>query len=476
MRGASVDERAAREVCFTPATELIERYRRRELSPVEVAEATLARIERLNPELNAYVTVTADRALSAALDAERAYAAGDAGALAGLPLSIKDLTLTAGVRTTRGSLLWADWVPDEDAPFVERAYAAGAMLLGKTNTPEFGWKGETTNRVAGSTHNPWRHGRTAGGSSGGAAAAVAAGLGQLAQGTDGAGSVRIPAAFCGVFGMKPSLGLLPYYPPSSVPILAHNGPLTRTVRDAALLLNATAAPDARDPQSFPAHTDFQAACDGGVAGLRVAWSPDLGFATLDPEVREIATRAARLFSDLGCHVEEATPPLPDPWDIVDTIWSTAQAGMHVDDFDETRERIDAGRIPVIEHGRGLRATDLVLAHVRRNDYLQGMRRFMQDYDLLLTPTLPVTAFPVGADQPGSINGVPTSYLSWTAFTYPFNVTGQPAATAPCGFASDGLPVGLQLVSRWRDDATVLRASAAFEAAAPWVGKRPEPDH
>ena len=459
------------ELCFMSATALRDRYRARDLSPVEVTEAVLARIERLNPALNAYVTVTAERALAEAQAAERAYAAGAAGGLAGVPISIKDLTPVAGVRMTRGSLLWQDDVPTTDAPFVERVSAAGAVLLGKTNTPEFGWKGETTNRVVGSTHNPWRHGQAAGGSSGGAAAAVAAGLGPLAQGTDGAGSVRIPAGFCGIFGLKPTLGLVPYYPASSVPILAHNGPLTRTVRDAALLLNVTAGEDARDLQSYPSSADFLAACDGGVAGLRVAWSSDLGFAAVDPRVREVAERAARRFADLGAHVEEAQPALPDPWDIVDTIWSAAQATLHLHDFARVRDQLDPGRLPIIEHGQALRATDLARAHVLRNDYAEGLRVFMQRYDLLLTPTLPVTAFAVGADQPGSVNGFPTTYLSWTAFTYPFNVTGQPAATCPCGFV-DGLPVGLQIVGRWRDDATVLRAAAAYEAVAPWAQTRP----
>jgi aspartyl-tRNA(Asn)/glutamyl-tRNA(Gln) amidotransferase subunit A len=208
-----------------------------------------------------------------------------------------------------------------------------------------------------------------------------------------------------------------------------------------------------------------------VAGLRVAWSPDLGFAAVDPAVRELAERAARRFEELGAHVEEAGPGLPDPWDIEDTIWSAAQATMHVDDFERIRDQIDPGRIPIIEHGLTLRATDLARAHARRNDYAEAVRAFMQRYDLLLTPTLPITAFPVGADQPGAVNGVPTSYLSWTAFTYPFNLTGQPAASCPCGFI-DGLPVGLQIVGRWRDDATVLRAAAAFEELAPWAGARP----
>lgn len=462
-----------REICYMPALELRERYRRRELSPVEVTETVLTRIERLNPALNAYITVTADRALADARAAEQAYAGdGEPGPLAGIPISIKDLTPTQDIRTTRGSLLWQDWVPDEDPPFVERVYAAGVVMLGKTNTPEFGWKGDSGNRIIGPTHNPWKHGQTAGGSSGGAAAAVAAGLGPLAQGSDGAGSIRIPAGFCGIFGFKPSLGLLPYYPPSSVPQLSHLGPMTRTVRDAALLLNVTAGEDARDRQSYPSSVDFLAACEGGINGLRVAWSADLGFAQVDPVVREMTEQVARRFDQLGCYVDEAHPDLGDPWDILDTTWSAAQAGLHLDDFAQVRARIDPGRIPIIERGFQLKATDIVAANVRWNTYYQAWRNFMRRYDLLVTPQLPVTAFKAGDDHPGAINGVPTTYLGWTAFTYPFNLTGQPAATVPIGLSPQGLPICLQVVGRWRDDATVLRAAAAYEQLAPWAGFRP----
>jgi aspartyl-tRNA(Asn)/glutamyl-tRNA(Gln) amidotransferase subunit A len=473
-----VDANQAREICYMPALELRERYRRRELSPVEVTGVILERIGTLNPTLNTYLTVTVERALEDARVAERAYGGdGEPGPLSGIPISIKDLTPTKGIRTTMGSLLFESWVPDEDGPFVERVNAAGAVMLGKTNTPEFGWKGDSGNRLIGPTHNPWRHGRTAGGSSGGAAAAVAAGLGPLAQGSDGAGSIRIPAGFCGVFGLKPSFGLVAYYPPSSVEALSHLGPLTRTVRDAALLMDVVARPDSRDRNSYPSGIDFLAACDGGIRGLKVAWSPDLGYAPIDPEVRDIATRAARRLSELGAHVEEVRPEIDDPWDIVDTIWVSAQAGRHRDDFDAVRDQIDPGRIPLVERGRALTAVDLYDAYVRRTTYYHAWRRLMEDggYDLLVTPQLPVTAFPAGDDHPGTIAGREVGYLNWTAFTYPFNLTGQPAATVPCGFASDGLPVCLQLVGRWHDDATVLRAAAAFEVLAPWAQHRPPVD-
>jgi len=463
----------ADEIAYLPATELVRRFAARELSPVEVARATLTRIGRLNPSLVAFVTVTPEIALAAAREAEQAYRRGEAGPLAGVPISIKDVTATAGVRTTRGSLLYQDWVPDEDAPFVERVLKAGAVILGKTNTPELGWKGDSGNRLVGPTHNPWKPGRTAGGSSGGAAAAVAAGMGPLAQGTDGAGSIRIPASFCGIYGLKPSSGLVPYHPASAVGDLAHLGPMTRTVRDAALLLNATAGGDPRDRLSWSSGADYLSGLDDGIAGLRVAWSPDLGCATVAPGVREITEQAARRFEELGCHVEEAHPGLPDPWDIEGVIWEASMAGVFRGRLDEVRDRLDPGLLRVVERGNHLAAADLAAAQQRRADYYDGWRRFMERYDLLLTPTLPVAAFAAGDDEPPRADGrTDVTPLDWTPFTYPFNLTGQPAATVPCGFDAEGLPIGLQIVGRWHDDATVLRASAAFEAAAPWADSVP----
>jgi aspartyl-tRNA(Asn)/glutamyl-tRNA(Gln) amidotransferase subunit A len=465
------------ELCFLPAVEMRERYSQRELSPVEVTEAILGRIERLNPRYVAYITVTAEIAMEQARAAERAYApGGEPGILAGIPLSLKDLTPTKGIRTTRGSLLYEDWIPEEDSPLAERVFAAGAVLLGKTNTPEFGWMANTTNRVVGATHNPWRHGMTAGGSSGGAAAAVAAGMGPLAQGSDGGGSIRIPGSFCGIFGLKPSFGLVPMYPPSAFGDLSHLGPMTRTVRDAALMLDAIAGGDPRDRLSWSSGVDYLAATEGDISGLRVAWSPDLGFATLDPEVREATERAVRHFEDLGCHVEEASPDLERPDDIWWKLWTSSNAAVHSDDLDQVRDRIDPGRIPLIEEGRAMSGPELARQQVLRNDYYVGMLRFMEPYDLLLTPTMARTAFPVDRNRPDDIAGKPMAYPGdWTPFLEPFNLTGQPAATVPCGFDSSGLPIGLQIVGRWHDDATVLRAAAAFEAVAPWADHRPPTD-
>ena len=461
------------EVCWLSAIALRERYRRRELSPVEVAAAVLERIDRVNPALTAYVTITRDLALAQAGKAGRAYDAGEAGPLAGIPISIKDLTPTKGIRTTRGSLMDPDWVPDYDPPFVERVYTAGAVMLGKTNAPELGWKGDSGNRIVGPSHNPWRHGRTAGGSSGGAGAAVAAGLGPLAQGSDGAGSIRIPAAFCGIFGIKPSFGLVPQFPASAVGDLSHLGPVTRTVRDAALLLDVVAGADPRDRLSYSAGVDHLAACEGGIAGLRVAWSPDLGYAPVEPAVRQATAAAVRRFAeDLGCHVDEVEPGIEDPYETLDRLWASAMAGYQGDRLEERRTILDPGLVREIDRARGFSAVEVAAAHQRRNAYYHAWRAFFARYDLLLTPTLPCTAFKAGDDQPGQVAGVATSYLSWTPFTYPFNLTGQPAATVPCGVDADGLPIGLQIVGRWRDDATVLRAAAAFEAVAPWAHRRP----
>jgi len=466
---------ASDELCFLSAVELRHAYHRRDLSPVEVTEAILARIEKHNPQLTAFITVTPEIALRQAHEAERAYAAGDAVApLAGIPISIKDLTPTRGIRTTRGSLLEPDWVPEEDAPFVERIYAAGAVLLGKTNTPELGWKGDSGNHLVGPTHNPWRHGLTAGGSSGGAGGAVAAGLGPLSQGSDGAGSIRIPAAFCGIVGFKPSFGLVPNYPRSAVGDLAHLGPMTRTVLDAALLFDVVAGADPRDRLSWSHAGTTVETLNQGVSGLRIAWSPDLGYAPVVPEVLALVERAALRFSELGCDVEQVAMDLPYPADIIDLLWSSAMAGYAFGRLDQIRDRLDPGLVRVMERGAGVSAAAYTDAETRRAAYYHGMRQFMERYDLLLTPSLPITAFTAGADRPDPPGTVNDDHLEWTPFTYPFNLTGQPAISLPCGFV-DGLPVGLQIVGRWHDDATVLRAAAAFEAVAPWQHLRPPLD-
>jgi aspartyl-tRNA(Asn)/glutamyl-tRNA(Gln) amidotransferase subunit A len=460
------------DVAFLSAEELVAAYRARRLSPVEVTETVLARIDRVNPVVNAFTTITADRAMEGARAAESAYAAGDAGPLAGVPFSIKDLTPTRGIRTARGSLVDPDWVPDEDPPVVERLYAAGGVMLGKTNTPELGWKGDSGNRVFGPTYNPWKLDRTAGGSSGGAGAAVATGLGPIAQGSDGAGSIRIPASFCGIYGLKQSFGLVPQFPPSAVGDLSHIGPMTRTVTDAALMLNAMAGADARDRLSWSSGIDYTQGLNDGIAGLRIAYSPTLGYVDIDDDVAQSVGEGVKTLKSLGAEVVEVDPGVPDPADILDTLWAGAMAGYFYGRLDQVAELIDQGLLATVKRTGHLTAAELANAQQRRNTYYTGMREFMRDYDLLVTPSMPSTAFTAGLDEPDGWQRKTIAPLDWTPFTFPFNITGQPAATLPVGFDRQGLPIGLQLVGRWRDDPTVLRASRAFERAQPWAGLRP----
>lgn len=462
------------DLCRLSAAELAIAYRARRLSPVEVTEAALTQIERVNPSLNAFVTVTADLARTMARQAEAAFASGAVrGPLDGVPVSIKDLVPTKGVRTTSGSRIYADHVPDEDAPIVERLKAGGAVILGKTATPEFGWKSPTTSPLLGPTRNPWHPERTSAGSSGGAGVAVATGMGPIATGSDGGGSIRQPASFCGVVGFKPTFGLVPHYPPGSVESFGADGPMSRTVRDAATLLDLMAGYDPRDPLSAPVPAiAYAAACDGGVRGLRVAWSPDLGYAAVDAEVREITAAAARRFAELGCEVEEASPGWPDPYELFHTLFYGLVGGA-VDRFlPEWRGRLDPGLERLVEAGRRVTAFEVARANLLRNELRQTAVRFFERYDLLLTPTMTLPPFALGIDFPPEVDGRPVTGMQWTAFTFPFNLTGQPAASVPAGWTRDGLPVGLQIVARRWEDALVLRTGAAFEAIQPWADRWP----
>jgi len=465
----------AAELCFMPAVEMAAAIRARKLSPVEAVDAALARIDRLNPALGAYCTVTGDAARAKAREAASRVMRGDAlGILHGVPVSVKDLIPTKGVRTTWGSRLFEDFVPDADAPVVERLKQAGAIILGKTNTPEFGYKGTTDNLVFGLTRNPWSLAHTPGGSSGGAAAAVAAGLGPLAVGTDGGGSIRIPASCCGIFGLKPTLGRVAAAPTyGGLDTLSHTGPMTRTVRDAALMLNAIAGPDPRDLSSLPADgTDYLAALDRGVAGLRIAWTPDWGYAAVDPEVRRITEAAAKRFAEAGCAVDAEAPGFSDPADPFLVVYSASFAARFADKLPEARHRLDPGLVTLIEYGTRWNAAEFITAANTRRTLNDVFGRFFTRYDLLLTPTLAAPPLPVGIDAYEEIAGRPVTRTGWYAFTYPLNLTGYPAATVPCGWTAAGLPVGLQIVGPRFADATVLRAAAAFEALAPWGGKRP----
>ncbi len=466
---------ADERLCWMPATVLAALIRRKKVSPVEVVDAVLDRIERLNPKLNAFVTLTADQARRDAKAAERALGKKGAklGPLHGVPFSVKDLVITKGVRTTFGTPLYRDNVPAEDAPMVQRLKAAGAIMLGKTNTPTFGWIGATHNLLFGPTRNPWNLDRTPGGSSGGASAAAAAGLGPLHVGTDGGGSIRIPASFAGIYGLKASFGRIPAYPASGAWSLSHIGPMTRTVADAALMLQVAAGPDERDQTSLPAaRVDYVKALAGGVKGLRVAWSDDLGFAdTVDPEVRDLCAKTAQAFRGLGARVEQVRPGWPSPY----ACWSEIFCGgiaTRMAPYLDRKSEIDPGLYRIIENTLKNPPTTYVQAWFDRLAWWEHPRRLFEKYDLLLTPTIACPPFAIGLDNPTEIAGKAVPPYGWIPFTYPFNMTGQPAASVPCGFTRDGLPVGLQIVGRRFDDATVLRASAAFERARPWAQHRP----
>jgi Asp-tRNA(Asn)/Glu-tRNA(Gln) amidotransferase A subunit family amidase len=466
---------AAHDLPWLPATTLAALIRKRKVSPVEVVDAVLERIDRVNPRLNAFVTITADAARKQAKAAERAVGKKGAklGPLHGVPFSVKDLVITKGVRTTFGTPIYRDNVPTEDAPIVERLKAAGAIMMGKTNTPTFGWIGATHNLLFGPTRNPWNLERTPGGSSGGASAAAAAGLGPLHVGTDGGGSIRIPASCAGIFGFKASYGRVPTYPASGAWSLSHVGPMTRTVADAALMMNVVAGPDARDQYSLPADgANYGRTLNGNIKGLRVAYTDDLGFSdVVDPEVSAACARAAKAFRELGCRVDEVQPKWPSPKACWEEIFCGGIATRMAPYLDR-RTDIDAGLYQMIERTLKNPPTAYPQAWFDRLAWWQHPRAFFEKYDLLLTPTIACPPFRVNQDNPPEIAGRPAAPYAWIPFTYPFNLTGQPASSVPCGFTKDGLPIGLQIVGRRYDDMTVMRASAAFEKARPWIQRRP----
>lgn len=450
------------------ARDLLDGYARRTLSPVEAITAVLSRIEKLNPALNAFLLVDVEGALAAARDSEARWMnAAPRGRLDGVPVSIKDLLLTAGWPTLRGSKLvdrHQAWT--EDAPATARLREAGAVLIGKTTTPEFGWKALGDSPLTGITRNPWNPAHTSGGSSAGAAAAVAAGLGPLAVGTDGGGSIRIPSAFCGLVGLKPTFGRVPAYPLSAFGTVAHVGPITRSVADTALMLTVLAGPDDRDPWAVPRnHRDFSAGLDLGVVGLRIGYSPTLGYARVDSEIRTALDRAAQRFADLGAVVEAADPGFATPHDAFMTLWTAGAAKVLAGISAADRAQMDPGLVASAGLGAAKSAVDYLDADAVRTELGQAMIRFHRRYDLLLTPTVAVAAPLVGQDLHDPKQE--RHWIDWTPFSYPFNMTRQPAASLPCGFTKAGLPIGLHLVGRHHEEHVILRAARAYEAAAPF---------
>lgn len=449
--------------------DLLQRYRSRDLSPVDVVEHTLRRIEKLDPAVNAFVLVDEAGARMAARESEARWRAGTPkGALDGIAATIKDNLWVAGLPARKGSRTVDETPAPADAPAVARLREQGAIILGKTTLPEYGWIGVCHSPLTGVTRNPWKLDRTPGGSSGGAAVAALLNLGWLHLGTDGAGSIRIPAAFTGVFGIKPSYGRVPAFPASPFTVLAHQGPLSRTVDDAARMLSAISGQDFRDISAWNTPTpDFTAGLDDGVRGLRIAWSPRLGQVTrIDAEVEAAAARAARVFEELGAIVEEADPDLASAIDIIRPMWDAVAATIVEAVPERRRAEMDQGLVRMAERGRRYSLADYLAAHARRSDLLLEMLRFHERYDLLLTPQMPVPALEAGRDMPAD-GDWGEEWIEWSPFTYPFNLTQQPAASVPCGFTTQGLPIGLQIVGRPHADVLVLRAARAFETERPF---------
>jgi len=465
---------AGRDLCFTPALELLRLYRGRKASPLEVMHAILARIDAVNPRVNAIVTLVRDSALR---DARRATATlrrrAALAPLFGVPVGIKDVTATKGIRTTHGSKLFESHVPDEDALVVQRLRAAGAIVIGKTNTPEFAFGPNTVNDVFGATRNPWNLALTAGGSSGGSAAALATGMCPLAEGTDLGGSLRGPASYCGVVGFRTTPGLIPRYPS----VLAWDtysveGPMARTIADTALMLSVMAGVDDRSPLSYDVDPRelVKAVHAPSVKGWRIAWTSDLGgLMTIDQEVRSVFERAVGVFRSAGARVEAGCPDMREVPEIVRLTRGLLMVARHADKLPEHRAVLQPGLVENTEQGLALTSVEVARGELLRTRQWQRMCEFMTERDLLITPTSATPPFPLEQPHALDVNGRPMqrSYL-----TYAFSVLGLPAISIPCGFTSQGLPVGLQIVGKRCGEAAVLRAAAAFEAAQPWVAHVP----
>lgn len=464
------------ELCFLTASELARRIRQKEVSAHEVMAAHLAQIERVNPHVNAIVTLLPDRALARARAADEALARGEpAGPLHGLPIAHKDLAVTKGIRTTFGSPLFRDFVPDESTLLVERVQQAGAITLGKTNTPEFGAGSQTFDEVFGETRNPYDLGKTCGGSSGGAAVALACGLQPLADGGDQGGSLRNPASFCNVVGLRPSPGRVPTYPhrvgwaPFSV-----EGPMARTVRDVALMLSVIAGPDPRSPIAIAEPGDkFARPLARDFRGVRVAWSRDLGELPIDPRVTDVIERQLPTLAALGCRVEEAAPDFRDA-DECFKAWRAWQFELGFGPLlDRHPDQIKDTIRWNIEQGRRLTGAQLGQAELKRTALYHRLRRFMETYEFLLLPVSQVPPFPVEQRYVTEINGQPMgTYIDWMKSCYYVSAVGHPAISVPCGFTPEDLPVGVQIVGRYQDDWGVLQLAHAFERATEFWRQRP----
>lgn len=448
------------------ATELLLHYRRRTLSPVEVAKDCLARARRWNDTVQAFCLIDEAGALAAARASESRWMKGEpCGLVDGVPATIKDLVVARGWVARRGSCSTAEAPPaGTDAPVTARLREGGAVLLGSTTTPEFGWKAVTDNPLGTVARNPWNLAMTPGGSSGGAAVAAALGMGALHVGTDGGGSIRIPAGFCGIVGLKPTFGRVPAWPLSPFGTVAHLGPMTRTVADAALMLTVICAQDVRDWHALPADgTDYRLGLDRGVAGLRIAASATLGCVEVQPEIRARFDDAVATLADLGARVRWVDPPVGRAGDIFARTWFPAATRLLEKLPPAARLRLDPGLVAMAEQGAGYGRAELQDAQLERGELGGAMQGFFAGHDLLVTPTTALAAFPVGREHPDHDG---KRWVDWAGFSYPFNLTQQPAISVPAGLTSTGLPVGLQIVGPKYAEACVLRAAKAFESACP----------
>jgi len=464
------------DLCALSATELVRAMRSKEVSACDVMSAHLAQIDRLNPDLNAIVTLHADQAMAAARRADEGHARGETlGLLHGLPVAHKDLFLTRGMRTTFGSPIFAEFIPDQDSLVVERQRRAGAITVGKTNTPEFGAGSQTFNSVFGATRNPYDPTKTCGGSSGGAAVALATGMVALADGSDLGGSLRNPANFCNVVGLRPTIGRVPQWPSQDAwGTLAVSGPMARTVEDVALFLRVLAGPDLRDPISLADRGErFGASLERDFAGTRVAWTADLGGLPVDPAVTAVLESQRAIFTDLGCDVVESVPDLFEAGEVFQTL----RALEFVFKFDTLLDQHPASFKETIvwntQLGRALTGTQIGTATLQRAEIFARMHDFMRTYEFLIAPVNQVPPFPIEQEYPTEIDGVRmNNYVDWMRSCSAITVTGHPAISVPCGFTPDGLPVGVQIIGRYRDDFGLLQFAHAFEQRTRTGERRP----
>jgi aspartyl-tRNA(Asn)/glutamyl-tRNA(Gln) amidotransferase subunit A len=465
------------DICYMPAWEMAEKIKTQELTSLEITETLIERIEKINPIINAYCTPTFELARDMAKAADDRVKKGEKlGILNGIPTSIKELYDTKGIRTTYCSKIYENNIPEEDAIVVKRLKEAGIVILGKTNSPEFGHKATTDNLLFGVTKNPWNLNKTPGGSSGGAAAAVASGLGPLALGGDAGGSIRIPSSICGIYGLKPQFGRIPR-PFSKIALssLAHYGPLVRYVKDAALMLDAMAGPHEKDKYSLPQKDmNFLDSLKDQPKNLKIGYSLDLGYVrAIDPEVEKCVIDAVQKFQEFGWTVEKAKIKFRK---VIETFASLLTSGFVYDlkpYLKEWRDKMSPTFVQMLDFGKTITVSNLQSTILARTKMYEVLNQYFKNFDLLITPTTAVPTMDLGQVFVPKIAGKSVSPAGWVPFTSPFNMTWIPAASIPCGWSKEGIPIGMQIIGKRFDEKTVLQVSKAFEEIQPWQDKKPQ---